>query len=220
VLSRQPRRSTGARWALPPCLGQLVAALALQQPPPSVAPIPRRGLPSPRRRASTSRAMTWSITSCSSSPLPWGPWPMLAVRSIARLLISSIAVWTALGLTRDGTDFTDRAASAAIVRITGGPLPLLASPLCPDRAAPDSQWAAHRDARSGGSGPRVPQYRYGLIQRDPFERYLYAPYVMLRQANVAGRAPEYRREKEHKASGVFLHGSLRQCNDPRCGLYG
>ena len=43
---------------------------------------------------------------------------------------------------------------------------------------------------------------------------------MLRHADVAGRAPEDRREKGRKASGVFLPGSLRQCSDPRCGWPG
>jgi hypothetical protein len=60
----------------------------------------------------------------------------------------------------------------------------------------------------------------GLYRREPFERYLYAPSAMLRQADVAGRAPAYRRAKGHKASGVFLPGALRQCSAPCCGWYG
>jgi len=43
---------------------------------------------------------------------------------------------------------------------------------------------------------------------------------MLRQADVASRAPEDQREKGHKASGVFPRGSLRQYRDPRCGWHG
>jgi putative transposase len=43
ALGRQPRRDKGARRALPPLLVQLVEALALQQPAPSVATIHRRG---------------------------------------------------------------------------------------------------------------------------------------------------------------------------------
>jgi hypothetical protein len=43
---------------------------------------------------------------------------------------------------------------------------------------------------------------------------------MLRQADVTGCAPESRRKKGRKTSGIFLHGSLRQCSDPRRGWYG
>jgi hypothetical protein len=43
---------------------------------------------------------------------------------------------------------------------------------------------------------------------------------MLRPADVTGHAPEYQREKVRKASGVFLHGAVRQCSHPYRGWYG
>src|SRR5262249_35166908 len=46
-----------------------------------------------------------------------------------------------------------------------GELPFIAAPLCPDWASLDTEWAAHADQRSRGSGPRVPHHWPDLTPR-------------------------------------------------------
>src|SRR5262249_38511963 len=53
--------------------------------------------------------------------------------------------------------------------------------------------------------------------RTLFDRDLYATHILLRHADIPGRAPEYRRAKVPEDFGVFLWGSRDQYGGPRRG---